>query len=94
MENLRREGFELCVGKPEVIIRKVDGLRQEPIEMLVIDCPIDCQNSVMSLLGERRTEMLRMESKDIAPAMSPIVEKSLPDSVSDEKKMQYKKISI
>ncbi|MBI9016273.1 MAG: translational GTPase TypA [Phycisphaerae bacterium] len=63
LENLRREGFELCVGKPEVIIRVVDGRRQEPIELLVVDCPIDCQNSVMSLLGERRTEMIRMESK-------------------------------
>jgi GTP-binding protein len=63
LENMRREGFELCVGKPNVIIRKVDGIRQEPIELLVVDCPIDCQNSVMSLVGERRTEMLRMDAK-------------------------------
>ena len=63
LENMRREGFELCVGKPQVIYRDVDGEKQEPIERLVIDCPSDCQSSVMSLLGERRTEMLNMEAK-------------------------------
>ena len=63
LENMRREGFELCVGKPNVIIRMIDNLRNEPIELLVIDCPVDCQNSVMSLLGERRTEMLKMNIK-------------------------------
>ena len=63
LENMRREGFEICVGKPSVILRKVNGLRQEPIELLVIDCPIDCQNAVMSLLGHRRSEMVRMDAK-------------------------------
>jgi len=63
LENMRREGYEVCVGKPEVILRKVDGLRQEPIELLAIDCPLDCQSAVMSLLGQRRTEMLRMDAK-------------------------------
>ena len=63
MENMRREGFELCVGKPNVIIREIDGRRQEPIELLAIDCPTDCQNAVMSLLGERRSEMVSMDAK-------------------------------
>jgi GTP-binding protein len=63
LENMRREGYEVCVGKPEVIIRKVDGIRQEPIENLVVECPTDCQNSVMSLLGDRRSEMVSMEIK-------------------------------
>ncbi|MHC4552152.1 MAG: translational GTPase TypA [Planctomycetota bacterium] len=63
LENMRREGYELCVGKPNVIIRHVDGLRQEPIERLVVDCPLECQNSVMSLLGDRRSEMLSMDAK-------------------------------
>jgi len=63
LENMRREGFELCVGKPEVIIRKVEGLRHEPIESLVVDCPMECQGAVMSLLGERRTEILKMDAK-------------------------------
>jgi GTP-binding protein len=51
------------VGKPEVIFRTCEGIRQEPIENLVVDCPIDCQNSVMSLLGDRRSEMVKMEAK-------------------------------
>ncbi len=63
LENMRREGFELCVGKPEVIIREVDGIQCEPIEILVVDCPTECQSSVMSLVGERRTEMLKMDAK-------------------------------
>ncbi len=63
LENMRREGYEVCVGKPNVIIREVDGRRQEPIERLVVDCPQDCQNSVMSLIGDRRSEMVSMEAK-------------------------------
>ncbi|MHC5185109.1 MAG: translational GTPase TypA, partial [Planctomycetota bacterium] len=63
LENMRREGYEVCVGKPNVIIRMVDGLRQEPIERLVIDCPLDCQSPVMSLLGDRRSELLSMDAK-------------------------------
>ena len=62
IENMRREGFELCVGKPEVIIREIDGIAQEPIERLAIECPIECQSAVMNILGERRTEMLNMVS--------------------------------
>jgi len=63
LENMRREGYELCVGKPNVIIRYVDGLRQEPIERLVVECPIDCQSGVMSLLGDRRSELLCVDNK-------------------------------
>ena len=63
LENMRREGYELCVGKPNVIIKVLDGIRHEPIELLAIDCPIDCQSSVMSLLGDRRSEILRIDSK-------------------------------
>jgi len=63
LENMRREGFELCVGKPNVIIREIDGIRHEPIELLVVDCPFDCKNSVMSLLGERRCAIIRMDAK-------------------------------
>ncbi|UCD50269.1 MAG: translational GTPase TypA [Phycisphaerales bacterium] len=63
LENMRREGYEVCVGKPQVIIREKDGLRQEPIERLVIECPADCQNAVMSLIGNRRSEMVKMDSK-------------------------------
>jgi GTP-binding protein len=60
IENMRREGFELCVGKPQVIYREIDGVKCEPIEQLVVDCPDDCQNAVMALLGDRRAEMIKM----------------------------------
>jgi GTP-binding protein len=60
IENMRREGYELCVGKPQVIYREIDGERCEPIEQLVVDCPEDCQSSVMALLGDRRAEMVKM----------------------------------
>ena len=63
LENMRREGYEVCVGKPQVIIRVIDGLRQEPIERLVIDCPVVCQSAVMSLIGNRRSELLKMDTK-------------------------------
>jgi GTP-binding protein len=63
LENMRREGFELTAGKPKVIFKEVDGKTHEPIEMLAIDCPANHQSSVMSLLGDRRAEMVRMDTK-------------------------------
>jgi GTP-binding protein len=63
LENMRREGYEICVGKPSVIIRKIDDIRHEPIELLAIDCPLTCQNSVMALLGDRRSEILSVDAK-------------------------------
>ncbi|TKJ35289.1 MAG: translational GTPase TypA [Planctomycetes bacterium B3_Pla] len=63
LENMRREGYEVCAGKPNVILRIVDDRRHEPIELLAVDCPLDCQNSVMSLLGDRRSEIIKMDAK-------------------------------
>ena len=63
LENMRREGYEVCVGKPNVILRMVEGRRHEPIEILAVDCPLDCQSSVMSLLGDRRSEIMKMDAK-------------------------------
>lgn len=63
LENMRREGFELCVGKPGVIVREIEGHQHEPIELLVIDCPTDCQSAVMSLMGDRRSELVKMDAK-------------------------------
>jgi GTP-binding protein len=63
LETMRREGYEVCVGKPNVILRVIEGRRHEPIELLAVDCPLDCQNAVMSLLGERRSEIVRMDAK-------------------------------
>ena len=63
LENMRREGYELCVGKPNVILKMVEERRHEPIELLAIDCPMDCQSAVMSLLGDRRSEIVKIDSK-------------------------------
>jgi GTP-binding protein len=63
LENMRREGYEVCVGKPNVILRIIEDRRHEPIELLAVDCPLDCQNSVMSLLGDRRSEIIKIDSK-------------------------------
>ena len=63
LENMRREGYELCAGKPKVIMRTVDGKPHEPIETLVIDCPIECQGAVMNLIGDRRAEIVTMDTK-------------------------------
>ena len=63
MENMRREGFEFAAGKPKVIYHQVDGKAHEPVERLVIDCPSECQSSVMALLGDRRAEIVSMDAK-------------------------------
>jgi len=63
LENMRREEFEICVGKPNVILREIEGQLCEPVELLAIDSPIDCQSAVMGLVGERRAEMIKMEAK-------------------------------
>jgi len=63
LENMRREGYEICVGKPSVILKIVEGVHHEPIELLAVDCPVDCQSAVMGLLGDRRSEIIKMESK-------------------------------
>jgi GTP-binding protein len=60
IENMRREGFELQVSKPEVIIREIDGQRMEPIERLIIDVPEDSMGAVMESLGARKAEMANM----------------------------------
>ncbi|GIN07440.1 GTP-binding protein [Shouchella clausii] len=60
IENMRREGYELQVSKPEVIIREVDGIRCEPVERVQIDVPEEYQGAVMQSLGERKGEMVNM----------------------------------
>jgi GTP-binding protein len=63
LENMRREGYELSAGKPRVILKTIDGRKHEPIEQLVIDCPLECQSAVMALLGDRRAEIVKMDPK-------------------------------
>ena len=60
IEMMRREGYELAASKPEVITREVDGVRQEPIEKLVIDCPEDYVGVVTQKVGTRRGRMINM----------------------------------
>ena len=60
IETMRREGFELAVSRPEVIIQEIDGVMSEPYESLVIDCDEQHQGSVMEELGNRRAELQDM----------------------------------
>src|SRR5947209_4814608 len=57
IEMMRREGYELQVGKPEIITRTIDGVLQEPVEMLVIDCPEEFIGVVIEKLGRRKGKM-------------------------------------
>jgi len=63
LENMRREGFELAVGKPKVIYKEISGERHEPLENLVVDVPRDCLGPVMQLVGDRRGEVLKMDTR-------------------------------
>ena len=63
LENMRREGYELTVGKPKVIYHEKDGRRTEPMEDLVVDVPQDCMGPVMQLVGDRRGELLKVETR-------------------------------
>ena len=62
IENMRREGYEIAIGRPQVIVRDNDGTREEPYEQLTVDVENDTQGAVMELLGERRGEMQDMTS--------------------------------
>lgn len=64
LENMRREGFELSVSKPEVIFREINGQQCEPMEHLTIDVPEDYQGAVIEKLGTRKAEMTSMQSMD------------------------------
>ena len=57
IESMRREGYELAVSRPEVILREQDGVTQEPYEQLVVDCDEQHQGSIIEELGNRRAEM-------------------------------------
>jgi len=63
IENLRREGFEIQVSKPVVIVREVDGVSCEPFESTQVDVPEEYTGAVMESLGERKGEMMNMVNK-------------------------------
>ncbi|WP_322046911.1 translational GTPase TypA [Paraburkholderia sp. J67] len=62
IENMRREGYELAVSRPRVVLHEVDGVKQEPYEMLTVDVEDANQGGVMEELGRRKGEMLDMAS--------------------------------
>jgi GTP-binding protein len=62
LENMRREGFEVAVGKPRVVYKEIDGIRCEPYESLTVDIQDDTQGAVMEELGRRKGELTNMES--------------------------------
>ena len=61
IETMRREGFELLVSRPKVIIKEIDGVKCEPIELLVVNVPDDCVGNVIEKLGRSKAEMVNME---------------------------------
>jgi GTP-binding protein len=63
IETMRREGYELQVGKPQVIIKEIDGKKHEPFETLVIDVPEEYSGKAIELVTQRKGDMLIMESK-------------------------------
>ncbi len=63
VETMRREGYELTVGQPQVLVKYIDGKKCEPYEMLVVDVPAAFSGKVIDLVTQRKGEMLVMESK-------------------------------
>jgi GTP-binding protein len=63
IETMRREGYELQVGKPRVIIKEIDGVKHEPVELLSIDVPEHSSGKVIELVSQRKGDMTIMEPK-------------------------------
>lgn len=63
VETMRREGYELTIGQPQVITKEEDGVKMEPYETLVVDVPSDVSGKVIELVTSRKGEMLVMENK-------------------------------
>ena len=63
IETMRREGYELQLGMPQVIYKDIDGVRHEPIEELTVDCPEESSGKVIELVTRRKGELLVMEPK-------------------------------
>ena len=63
IETMRREGFELTIGQPQVLVKEINGKKHEPFEVLVVDVPSDFSGKVIDMVTQRKGEMLIMESK-------------------------------
>ena len=73
IENMRREGFELEVSKPQVIIKEIDGVKCEPYEDLLIDVPNDYVGDIMTALGNRCAELVNMDAKDTVTVLNYVI---------------------
>lgn len=63
IENMRREGFEFAVSRPEVVIKNIDGVEHEPIEKLTLDIPGEYQGAIMEALGVRKADLKDMQQE-------------------------------
>jgi GTP-binding protein len=63
IETMRREGYELQVGQPKVLVKEIDGVKHEPVETLIVDVPEQFSGKVIELVSQRKGEMLIMEPK-------------------------------
>ncbi|MBQ7207391.1 MAG: translational GTPase TypA [Lentisphaeria bacterium] len=63
IENMRREGYELAVGKPQVIIKVIDGVKNEPVERLSVDVPSESAGKIIEMVGLRHGELIQMEAR-------------------------------
>jgi GTP-binding protein len=63
IETMRREGYELQVGQPQVIVKEIDGVKCEPMEILTVDVPLEVSGKVIELVSQRKGDMLIMEPK-------------------------------
>lgn len=73
IENMRREGFELEVSKPQVIIKEIDGVKCEPYEDLTIDVPNEYVGDIMTTLGERNAELINMDVKETVTILQYVI---------------------
>ncbi|MBQ5874415.1 MAG: translational GTPase TypA [Alistipes sp.] len=62
VETMRREGYELQVGQPKVIIKEIDGVKCEPVEEMTVDCPDECAGTVIEMVTKRKGNLTNMNS--------------------------------
>ena len=73
IENMRREGFELEVSKPQVIIKEIDGVKCEPYEDLYIDVPNEYVGDIMTSIGDRGGELVNMDTKETITILNYVI---------------------
>ena len=73
IENMRREGFELEVSKPQVIIKEINGVKSEPYEDLTIDVPNEYVGDIMVTIGERNGELINMDAKETVTVLNYVI---------------------